>query len=97
MTFAWFKALPIAGKLAAGAVALALLLAIVLSVRGCANDERAEDKEFVNMGATKERAQIQGKVLDNVGKANDARGRPTPADEQRVCEKYDRNCPPRNQ
>jgi hypothetical protein len=90
----WFKGLPLLSKFAAGGVLLVLVLLIVLNVRGCAKDERAENNEFVNVGVTKERAQTQGKVIDNVGKANDARDRPTPAAERGVCEKYDRNCAP---
>jgi hypothetical protein len=92
----WFKALPTGGKVLTGGIALVLILAaiygIVASIRGAANDERAENNQFINQGVTQEREAAKTEVLNHVEEATDARNNPTDADRRVVCEKYDRNC-----
>jgi hypothetical protein len=98
MEMNWFRSLPTPAKLIAGGIALLLLLglvyAIATQVRGIASDERDENNQIFNQGTTSERADNQGKVLNDVQDARDAVDNPTPADEQRVCDRFDRNCSP---
>lgn len=94
----WFKGLPLVAKLIGGAVALALGFFLITQVVGCVKDsEDEENANYVEQGVTQERSHAQGEVLNSVQNANDARDRPDPALEQRVCDRYDRNCPKDNQ
>ena len=76
---------------------LALVAVIVMGVRGCKQIEADQDNQLVNAGVTQERSANQGKVISDVQNAQDATRAPTPAERQRVCDKYDRNCAPSNQ
>lgn len=78
------------------AVLLTLVVLIVGGVRACKQIDADQDNQLVNAGVTQERAASQGKVLNDVQAARNAVDNPTPAAEQRVCEKYDRNCTPSN-
>lgn len=80
------------GYLVLGLLALGLIAAIVGGAKSCKQTDADQDNQLVNAGVSQERAQSQGKALDNVKKADDAVRAPTADDEQRVCEKYDRNC-----
>ena len=75
-----------------GFIALALLAAIVFGLRGCANDERAENNQFVNSGVVMEREAGQREVINHVEEARDAVANPTVNELNVVCEKYNRNC-----
>lgn len=94
--FSWFTGLPLVAKLVGGAIFIAALFFLITSVVGCVKDsEDEENANYVNQGATQERAATQSEVLNSVQNANEARDRPTSALEQRVCDRYDRNCPKR--
>jgi hypothetical protein len=80
----------------AAVAALALIAAIVVGVRGCKQDEHAQENQAINMGVKSERADTQGEVLNHVQKANDAVINPTNEQLERVCSRYDRNCPKGN-
>lgn len=91
-----FGLVGVKGWLIAGLAALALFALIVGGVKACKQIDADSDNQLVNAGVDKERAQTQGKVLDHVQKADDAVNNPDATLEQRVCEKYDRNCAPSN-
>jgi hypothetical protein len=76
-----------------GLAALALIAAIVVGVRGCKKDQFAQENQSINLGAQSERAETQGEVLNHVQAAHDAVEHPTDVDSNRVCSRYDRNCP----
>jgi hypothetical protein len=82
--------MPMPHKIALGIFgALLVILAIVAFVVRSQQNEREENSNFVNSGVTQERAQTQGRTIENVEKSQ----KPVTADErQRVCSKYDRNC-----
>lgn len=82
------------GYAAIGIAALLLIALIVGGIKGCKQIGADQDNQLINAGVATERAQTQGKVLNNVEAARNAVNAPTPADQQRVCEKYDRNCTP---
>lgn len=75
-----------------GLATLALIAAIVFGVRGCAQDERAENNQLIEIGQTVEREAGQTKVIKDVEEARDAVANPTVNELNVVCEKYDRNC-----
>jgi hypothetical protein len=72
---------------------LALTAAIVFGVRSCKKDQFAQENQSINLGAQSERAATQGEALNHVEAARNAVERPSDADRNSVCEKYDRNCP----
>lgn len=71
---------------------LALIAAIVFGVRGCAQDERAENNQLIEVGQTIEREAGQAEVINDIEEARDAVTNPTVNELNVVCEKYDRNC-----
>lgn len=75
-----------------GLAVLALIATIVFGVRGCAQDERKENKEILEVGKTVEREKGQAKVIEDVEKAINAVDNPTSDELNVVCGKYDRNC-----
>jgi hypothetical protein len=75
-----------------GIAVLLLIALIVFGVRGCQNDERAENNALVNTGQIIEREAGQSEVINHVENARDATDNPTGAELNVVCEKYDRNC-----
>lgn len=75
-----------------GLATLALIAAIVFGVRGCAQDERAENNQLIEIGQTVERDKGNQEVINSVKEANDAVTNPTVNELNVVCEKYDRNC-----
>lgn len=75
-----------------GLATLALVAAIVFGVRGCAQDERAENNQLIEVGQTIERDKGNQEVINNVKEARDAVDNPTSNELNVVCEKYDRNC-----
>lgn len=81
------------GYVAAGLAALALIAAVVVGVKKCKQIDADQDNQLVNAGVDKERSQTQGRTLENVKNAQEAVAAPTDAERQRVCDKYDRNCP----
>ena len=84
----WLKANP----LLAG-IALAIALAIVFGTFKLIESRLDKhDETLTNQGVLIERGAANEEVINSVQKANDARYRPDAAAEQRVCEKYDRNC-----
>lgn len=75
-----------------GLATLALIAAIVFGVRSCAQDERAENNQLIEIGQTVERDKGNQEVINSVKEANDAVTNPTVNELNVVCEKYDRNC-----
>lgn len=75
-----------------GVLVLALIAAIIFGVRGCKEDEREENNQFINTGEIIEREAGHREVINNVEKARDAVDNPTGNELNVVCEKYDRNC-----
>jgi hypothetical protein len=75
-----------------GLLALALVAAIVLGVKGCKQIDQQQDNQLVNAGVTQERAASQGEALNHVEQARDAVERPSDVERNRVCSRYDRNC-----
>jgi hypothetical protein len=81
------------GYVASGVIVLALVAAIVFGVRGCQQDERAENNQMINTGVTQEREAGHKEVINHVEQAKDAVTNPTANDLNSVCSRYDRNCP----
>lgn len=75
-----------------GLAVLALVAAIVFGVRGCAQDEREENNQLINIGETIERDKGNQEVINRVEQGKDAVANPTSNELNVVCEKYDRNC-----
>jgi hypothetical protein len=50
------------------------------------------DETLVNLGATTERGRANEEVINSVQNATDARDRPNPELDNRVCDEFDRNC-----
>lgn len=75
-----------------GVAVLLLVVAIVFGVRGCQEDERAENNQLIEMGVTKERDRGNQEVINRVEESIDAVNNPTVNELNVVCEKYDRNC-----
>lgn len=80
------------GYVAAGVAALALVAAIVLGVVQCKKIDQANDNRLVNSGEIIEREAGQREVINHVQEARNAVERPTDAERNVVCSKYDRNC-----
>lgn len=72
--------------------AFALIAVIVLGVRGCKQDQFAQENQSINLGAQSERAATQGEALNHVQEARNAVDHPSDDERNRVCSKYDRNC-----
>jgi hypothetical protein len=80
-----------------GLAGLLLIAVIVGSVKSCKETEAESNNQVFNAGVVTEREAIKGEVLTDVQEARNAVSAPSDADIARVCSKYDRNCPARNQ
>lgn len=76
-----------------GLAALALLAVIVLAVVKCKQIDSASDNILINSGADHVEVQHQAAVINAIQAAEDATRNPTGNQLDRLCSKYDRNCP----
>jgi hypothetical protein len=82
--------------IAIGLVALALVAAIVLGVKGCKQIDANSNNQLVNAGSSEQKAADQGEVLNHVSQAQNAVANPSDAERNVVCSRWDRNCAPGN-
>lgn len=75
-----------------GLFALLLVAAIVMGVKSCKEIDQENDNMLVNSGEVLERNKGNERVINDVQEARDAVERPTDAERNVVCSKYDRNC-----
>lgn len=75
-----------------GILALGLVAAIVMGVKGCKEIDQEQDNALVNSGVVLEREASKGEVINAIEKSRDAVDAPTSDELNRVCDKYDRNC-----
>lgn len=75
-----------------GLLALALIAAIVVGIKGCKEIDQEQDNQLVNSGEVLERSKGQAEVINHVQEARNAVDNPTSNELNVVCEKYDRNC-----
>jgi Cu/Ag efflux pump CusA len=78
---------------ASAAGILLLIAAIVFGTVQCKKIDTSNHEKVVQTGITKEKEQNHQEVIKHVEEAHEAVNNPAPAELDKLCSKYDRNCP----
>lgn len=87
--FSWIKANPIV----AGAIVLVAVALIAAFFGYLTSENKRHENQLINQGATVERSNQQSETINAVQDAKNAVEQPSSEQLNRVCGKYDRNCP----
>jgi Cu/Ag efflux pump CusA len=80
---------------ASAAGILLLIAAIIFGTVQCKKIDTSNHEKVVQTGVTKEKEQNHQEVIKHVEEAHEAVTNPAPAELDKLCSTYDRNCPNR--